>query len=662
MLHMNNARFIASNSNNVPKESVQLGTNYRKCAHHIHSYLYAANMRQHQNITKDLDNDLAAVNTDSTINIKVAVHFMAPNNSYNKDKVMARMHDVLASINDDFNNYSTNPNTMNNFKYKSIINQIFLNNMQKQNIYLSKNYTDYLPTQPSNITFELGNVFYYPIANRLSLIQYHDIKDIELEHQAIKQYIHNARADAIEPEYFLNIWIVDMADTNVLGFANFPWESIDNYHGIVIHRRVLFPEDYGETYFDKYKTFTHQIGHYLGLLHVMSNESTPGALHSSNIHADNQQKYNNYVNETPNHVAILYNPMDQAINRSLHTDANYNPLFMDFMDCTSDRYVSIFTKNQIQKMRYMINIYRPKIDSSSNGAGMPLPKYNPTTNTIATTIDQRSNTMIPHTQTVTAPKHYISKAPVTIAPIAHKLESMPPHESRPSALTTSKTVTTVPALHTEITKGSPVSTPVMVSAAIPQPVQLPTPPVISNAPRAPVTVPNLHTDVPRSVVPRELISTLHPTGLPPTRGLDIALQPPRSKLRMPPSKVQSLPHKAADKIDVDPTKNDNIYDRYTSQMNKGFKPRSGTKSSLHMKANPSKLPAKATTTQSILQNIPPNPRLKSHMGANIRPDITQDITIGPTTAISTNPLPRKAIRQIASPKTIYQRTQPISSF
>src|SRR5579872_1931731 len=629
MLHKNNARFIASSSNNVPKESVQVGTNYRKCAHHIHSYLYAANMRQHQNITKDLDNELAAINTDSTINIKVAVHFIAPNNSYNKDKVIARIHDVLASINDDFNNYSTNPNTMNNFKYKSIINQIFLNNMQKQNIYLSKNYTDYLPTQPSNITFELGNVFYYPIVNRLSLIQYHDIKDIELEHQAIKQYIHTARADAIEPEHFLNMWIIDMADTNVLGFANFPWESIDNYHGIVLHRRVLFPEDYGETYFDKYKTFTHQIGHYLGLLHVLSNESTPGALHSSNIHADNQQKYNNYVNETPNHVATLYNPMDQAINRNLHADANYNPLFMDFMDCTSDRYVSIFTKNQIQKMRYMINTYRPKIDSNSNGAVMPLPKYNPTTNTIATTIDQRTNAMIPHTQTVTAPKSNIPKAPVTIAPMASKLESMPPSDLRPSALTT-KTVTTIPTLHTEITKGPPISAPVMVSSAIPQPVQLPTLTVVPNAPRSnTITIPTLHTNPVHSAIPLEPISTLHPTGLPPpTRGLDVALQPPRSKIRMPPPKAASLPHKAADKIDVDPTKNDNIYDRYTNQVNKGIKPKSGIKSSLHVKADPSKI---KSTTQSILQNIQPNPRLKSHMGATTRPDITQDITDVPKT-------------------------------
>lgn len=363
---------------------------FRKCSHHIHSYYYAANIKQHDELMEKL-NALTKPDIDNSINIIVVLHFLAPRGSFNKNRVLSRAHDIIQSLNDDFNNYSTNTNTMNNFKYKSIINQVFLSNMSKQNTYLGNEYLKFLPTKPSNITFELGEIYYYPIKNKLTLGPYDDFKNVEIEHQTVKQYIYQNRADAIKPENFLNIWIIDMADTSILAFSNFPWEIMDNYHGVCISRRCFFPEDYGEINFNLFKTITHAIGHFLGLLHVMGNDTGIGAYAASNINADTEQMIENnigdYIAETPQQFHNACDPTDKDRNRRLHTDKQYNPLFMNFMDYTHDKFVCMFTQNQIRKMRLILATYRPNINSLVHKEKLPVAKYNPETDTVFETVE-----------------------------------------------------------------------------------------------------------------------------------------------------------------------------------------------------------------------------------------------------------------------------------
>uniref|UniRef100_A0A6G6ABX8 Zn-dependent metalloprotease domain-containing protein n=1 Tax=Borely moumouvirus TaxID=2712067 RepID=A0A6G6ABX8_9VIRU len=396
MSKQTNNRIITNN------KSCDKDTNLRKCAHHIYSHYYAANIKKHDDIIQKAGQHLCAINLDDPVNIKILFHFLSPQGTYNRDRVRLRAHDIIMSLNDDFNNYTTNKNAGNNFKYKTIVNQVFGSNMGKQNVYLGQSYLNLLPSKPSNITFELGEVYYYPVKNRLGLSQYDDTKDIEIQAQIIKQYIHQNRADAINPEHFINIWIIDMTDTSVLGYSNFPWEVIDNFHGIIINRRCFFPEDYGETNYSLYKTFTHEMGHHLGLLHVGGGSE---AYLSPNINAESESID---INTDIGNIYYISDPLDKSHCKSLHTDAQYNPLFMNFMDFTYDKYVSTFTCNQIQKMRYMINTYRPKIDSTKNIAKIPIPRYNPDTNTVSGVTDCKYNTRnatpVPSYETVENPR------------------------------------------------------------------------------------------------------------------------------------------------------------------------------------------------------------------------------------------------------------------
>lgn len=298
---------------------------FRKCSTHSHTGL-----QQDQLI------DLSDVVETEPFIIQVALHFLAPIGSYNTQRVELRAYDVILSLNDDWNNYSTSPNVMNNFRYKSVVSQVFPKDVTKQTAYL-RDFIQYVPTKPSNITFELGQVYYYAIKNRLSLSQY---DDPDVEYQAIKSYINRNKASAIFPEHFLNIWVVDMTNTNTLGFASHPFDDKRTFDGVIIQRRVFFPEDYDEFDYARYKTLSHHVGHYLGLSHE-DNEPNP------------------------------------TKNTKLQTDASHNALFMNLMTQTIDRYVSNFTPRQLADMRYALQAYRHQLNGLKHDITLPKPTYMP---------------------------------------------------------------------------------------------------------------------------------------------------------------------------------------------------------------------------------------------------------------------------------------------
>lgn len=335
--------------------------------------------------------------SDMPINIKVAFHFMAPRGSYNKNKVFDQTHNIIMSLNNDFNNYSTNPNIMNNFKYKSIINQVFISNMDKQNIYLGENFLNEIPSEPSEITFEFGELYYYPITSQLQLSEHNN--NNELTFYAIKEYININRADAIEPEKILNIWIIDVVGTSVLGFSDSPWEEIDYSHGIILNRKIFFPDADTVDSYGNLKTITHHVGHYLGLCHTDNNDDRI-----------------------------------RDVTDKLLTDLSYNPMFMNFMDYTYDKYVGIFTIDQIIEMRQMISSYRHQINSITNNVILPTSKYNPDTNlmnSVNTFSEQPYEYPIKETSEPIVNK---TKKTATICRVTRKINQLPNNESNESKI------------------------------------------------------------------------------------------------------------------------------------------------------------------------------------------------------------------------------------
>jgi hypothetical protein len=346
-----------------------------KCLHHTNNDEYQKSMNIHNNIVANNSREIAAVDMISPINIKIAFHFMAKNGTYDQTRVTARAYDIVNSLNDDFNNYSPNMNTMNNSRYKNIIARVFRKNERKQRIYLSPDYLGQLPSAMSNITFEMGNVYYYRIDKNLDMGQLKDMTDMSEKMDLIRKYIYKKKAVAITPMLFMNIWVIDMANTDVMGYSSFPWELPEEYHGLVVNRRVFFPEDYSNIPFN-FHTITHHVGHYLGLPHTASISDTNENRGIMNFNQDMYQQDSN------TQLTIYDNPLDFAKYDKLHYEDSYNPLFMNFMDYTVDEYCCMFTANQIRNMRFMIFKFRSQINSLKHNITMHPSTYNPDTDSM----------------------------------------------------------------------------------------------------------------------------------------------------------------------------------------------------------------------------------------------------------------------------------------
>ena len=120
---------------------------------------------------------------------------------------------------------------------------------------------------------------------------------------------------------------------------------------------------------------------------------------------------------------------------------------------------------------------------------------------------------------------------------------------------------------------------------------------------------------------------------------------------------------SADNIDVDPHKNDNIYDRYTNQLNKNARKvvtqtpkrtltQGSTTTTTH--ALISGLPQNRTNQSTQSKIIPARGGQQNHRGSNTSSKLQNND--------NNKPVPSKINRVTPSaPKRIFKRSQPISS-
>lgn len=144
------------------------------------------------------------------------------------------------------------------------------------------------------------------------------------------------------PEHYLNIWTEPMPDDFtdlVLGHATGPITDLpgadrftsgepENPEGIMINSAHFGITDSGSDY-NLGRTLTHEIGHYLGLLHTWGT---------------GECETNDYCDDTPpveNHTATIACD-GQPVMRS------------NYMTYSPDRLLNIFTNDQIARMHYVL--------------------------------------------------------------------------------------------------------------------------------------------------------------------------------------------------------------------------------------------------------------------------------------------------------------------
>lgn len=138
--------------------------------------------------------------------------------------------------------------------------------------------------------------------------------------------------DAWDSDHYLNIWVCGLTSKS-LGYATPPGGSADR-DGVVISYDVFGTTGNLRKPFDKGRTATHEIGHWMGLKHIWGDADCG----DDGIYDTPRQKTYNFGCPSFPHIS------------DCSADAN-GDMFMNFMDFSDDACMNMFTIGQKQKMR-----------------------------------------------------------------------------------------------------------------------------------------------------------------------------------------------------------------------------------------------------------------------------------------------------------------------
>ena len=169
-----------------------------------------------------------------------------------------------------------------------------------------------------------------------------DITDSEIEFTLAGTFRHSSSNsswgtnDAVKSAYppvtpstHLNIWVCNIGG-GILGYAQFPGGN-SNTDGVVIGTQYFGDTGYVAAPFDKGRTGTHEVGHYLNLRHIWG---------------DGRCKKDDFVTDTPSSDGPNYGcPSYPTVN------CKSNDMSMNYMDYTDDNCMYMFTDGQRNRMR-----------------------------------------------------------------------------------------------------------------------------------------------------------------------------------------------------------------------------------------------------------------------------------------------------------------------
>jgi hypothetical protein len=167
--------------------------------------------------------------------------------------------------------------------------------------------------------------------------------------------------DAWDSKRYLNIWVCNMGG-RTLGYSSLPGAAA-SLDGVVISYDVFGTGDKVRAPFNKGRTATHEVGHWLGLKHIWG-DAVCGT---------------DFVDDTP--VQQYYNYGCPSFPYVSNCSPNANgDMFMNFMDLTDDACMNLFTNGQKQRMRALFakgNLHNSFLTSfacdSTLAQGGPLP-------------------------------------------------------------------------------------------------------------------------------------------------------------------------------------------------------------------------------------------------------------------------------------------------
>ncbi len=261
---------------------------------------------------------LRSTQQQSTIYIPVVVHIVFGNTSQNISD--AQVHSQIEVLNEDFRRLNVDrkntPNTFANVAGDANIQFV----LAKKDPYGNS-------TTGIRRRFSNKNKFYQ---------NNEDVK-----------FSSSGGENGWNPQRYLNIWVCDIwkinddgSEEELAGYAQFPSELITspNTDGVVINYKYFGRNGSAVSPYNKGRTATHEIGHWLNLVHIWGDEDNCTAT--------------DFVDDTPNQYSRT-----TGCPSFPKTDAcSLLPgiMFMNFMDYSDDACMNLFTNGQIERMQAVL--------------------------------------------------------------------------------------------------------------------------------------------------------------------------------------------------------------------------------------------------------------------------------------------------------------------
>ena len=150
----------------------------------------------------------------------------------------------------------------------------------------------------------------------------------------LKQVLYTS-SPAVDSEHYLNVWVADLGG-GLNGMASFPGTEVPEKDGIVIDPNYVGTEGLAEDAqpYHLGRTLTHEIGHYLNLIHVFG-PTTSGICASDDGVEDTPNSENTYLGNCPTGIEFSCESSD---------------MWMNFMYFTDDACMSMFSNGQKTRM------------------------------------------------------------------------------------------------------------------------------------------------------------------------------------------------------------------------------------------------------------------------------------------------------------------------
>jgi hypothetical protein len=176
-----------------------------------------------------------------------------------------------------------------------------------------------------------------------------------------------------DPTQYMNMWSVNFTDGSLLGYAQFPDGSglqglnanggAANTDGVVAGYRFFGSSDLASgnfsAPFDKGRTMTHEVGHYLGLRHIWG---------------DGGCTVDDFCDDTPRAAGPNYGC---PFGTNSCTGGAYpgNDMIENYMDYTDDECMNIFTQNQKDRIVVIMNNAARRASLKTSTRDLPIPLF-----------------------------------------------------------------------------------------------------------------------------------------------------------------------------------------------------------------------------------------------------------------------------------------------